>query len=156
MKKWMFCTLVLAAIPLLSFGGFGGDDVGRLQPVQVVVLSNRDDGVQLQTDTADLGTGENVQQAVMNMKEQSSAMVFLDTAEYLLIEPGAEVWLSQLREHLRPSCNLCYVTAAVDPEQAGKYLQQHEPKFTMTHYAAGERRLPYLISEEGRMKLVRP
>lgn len=156
MKKWIFCALVLAVIPVLSFGGLGGEDIGKLQPVQVVAVSNRGENVQLLTDTADLGCGRNVDQAVANMKETSSYSIFLDTAEYLLVETGAEIWLSQLQEYLRPSCNICLVTGEVDPEQAGAFLQLHEPGFTMTHYEAGEGRLPYLIFEEGRMKLVRP
>jgi hypothetical protein len=82
--------------------------------------------------------------------------VFLDTAEYLLVEPGAEIWLPQLQQYLRPSCNICYVTADMDLKLAGKYLQNHGPKLTLAKYEAGERRLPYLITEEGRMKLVRP
>lgn len=156
MRKWIFCALVLAAIPILSFGGLGGEDVGKLHPVQVVTVSARNDGVQLLTDTEDLGIGDDVPQAINNMNDTSPSKVFLDTADYLLLEPGAEIWLPQLQQYLRPSCNICYVTADMDLKLAGKYLQNHEPKLTLTQYEAGERRLPYLITEEGRMKLVRP
>jgi hypothetical protein len=41
-------------------------------------------------------------------------------------------------------------------EEAGKYLQIHEPDLTLSQYEAGERELPYLISDEGRLKLVQP
>lgn len=156
MKKWLFCALVLAAIPALSFGGLGGEDVGKLNPVQLIALSEERGGVQLQTDTGDLGTGETVRQAVSDMNESAPAKVFLDTADYLLVEPGAELWLPQLQEYLRPSCNICYVTGEVDFAQAVTFLQRHEPKLTLTQYEAGELRLPYLISKEGRLKLVHP
>ena len=156
MKKWLFCVLVLATIPVLSFGGFGGEDVGKLSPAQVVAVMAEDDRVQVLTDTGELGIGEDIRKAIGNMNETAPARVFLDTADYLLIKPGAEPWLPELQQYLRPSCNLCYVTAEVDLKQAGEYLQIHEPKLTMTQYKAGERRLPYLISDEGRLKLVRP
>ena len=156
MKKWLIYGLLLAAIPVLSFGGLGGEDVGKLQPVQVVLLQNQDDEVRLMTDTEDLGRGEDVSQALLYMKETAPGRVFLDTADYLLVEPGAEIWLPQLQEYLRPSCSVCYVTDEVDLQQAGQYLQLHEPKLTISQYEAGERGLPYLISNEGRMKLVRP
>lgn len=156
MRKWIFCALILAAVPVLSFGGFGGEDVGKLRPVQVVELRAENGGVQLLTDSNDLGIGEDVAQAINNMNETSPSKVFLDTADYLLVNPGAETWLPQLYQYLRPSCNVCYVTAEVDLKQVGRYLQLHEPKLTLIQYQAGERRLPYLISDEGRMKLVRP
>lgn len=156
MRKWILCALILAAIPVLSFGGLGGEDVGKLRPVQVVEIRNRDNGVQLQTDTEDLGMGEDVYQAVKHMKETSPARVYLDTADYLLIEPGAEIWLPQLQEYLRPSCCLCYIAGEVDLPAAAQYLQLHEPKLTLTHYEAGKRNLPKLIFNEGSMKLVQP
>lgn len=156
MKKWLHWVLLLAVIPILSFGGLGGEDVGKLRPVQVVEIRKRNNGVQLQTDTQDLGVGADVIQAVKYMKDISPARVFLDTADYLLIEPGAEIWLSQLQEYLRPSCCLCYITGEVDLYEAGQYLQLHAPKLTLTHYEAGKRNLPELISKEGSMKLVQP
>ena len=155
MKKWISYVLILAAIPALSFGGFGGKDVGKLSPVQVVLLSQKDH-VTLLTDTKELGIGENVTKAIRNMKEVSQHEVFLDTADYLLVEPGTEKWIPQLQEYLRPSCNVCYVTGDADPKQAGQFLQLHEPMFTLTDYEAGDRGLPCLSVKEGRMKLEQP
>lgn len=156
MKKWLFYVLVLAGIPVLSFGGFGGEDVGKLSPVHVIAVLGEEEQVQLLTDTGELGMGKDVRQAIRNMEERAPARVFLDTADYLLLKPGAEIWLPELLEHLRPSCHLCYLTAESDLEEAGKYLQIHEPDLTLSQYEAGERELPYLISDEGRLKLVQP
>lgn len=156
MKKWLFCILVLAAVPVLSYGGFGGEDVGELSPVQVVMLRSDREGVRLLTDTEAVGVGPNPRKAVENMEETTEKRVFLDTADYLLLEPGTEHWLPQLVQYLRPSCNLCYVGGELKLERAGEYLQLHQPKLTLTQYEAGKRRLAYLISDEGRLKLVQP
>ena len=156
MKKWLFCTLVVVMVPILSYGGFGGEDVAKLRPVQVVAVSAVHGGVQLRTDTGDLGIGLDIPEAMESMKQTSPAMIFLDTAEYLLIEPGAEVWLSQLSGYLRPSCNLCYMVGEADLKKAGEYLQLHQPDLTLVRYEAGERQLPQLIINEGRMELVQP
>ena len=156
MKKWLYYALVLAAIPVLSFGGFGGQDIGKLSPVQVLTVRTAGEQVQLQTDTADLGSGDDIRNAVRNMNEIASARVFLDTADYLLLGPGGELWLPQLREYLRPSCKLCYVTGEVDLGQVAAFLQLHEPKLTLAQYEAGERGLSCLISNEGRLQLVQP
>lgn len=152
MKKWIRYLLILAAIPMMSFGGFGGEDVGRLSPAQVVLLRQRDQ-VMLRTDTKELGIGEDVEKAIRNMKDTSQHRIFLDTADYLLIEPGAEMWIDQLQEYLRPSCNICYIVGEVDPEQAGQFLQRHKPMLTLTEYKAGNHRLPCLTVEKGRMQL---
>lgn len=152
MKKWIGYTLTFVMIPILSFGGFGGQDVGKLSPVQVVLVRNSEQ-VMLLTDTKEQGIGEDVTSAVMNMKQTSSSEVFLDTADYLLIEPSAQVWITQLQEYLRPSCNVCYVTGGADLEQAGLFLQLHEPSLTLADYAAGNHRLERLTINEGRMQL---
>ena len=154
MKKWMVYALMLAAIPVLSFGGFGGEDVGTLHPVQVLMVRLEKDGLCLLTDTEDTGTGKDAHQAILDMERTAPGSVLLDTADYLLLEVGTEACLEQLREQLRPSCSICYVTADVDLKQAEEFLQHHEPALTLTQYAAGEHRLPYLITEEGRLKLV--
>lgn len=156
MKKWLFCGLLLAAIPVLSYGSFGGEDVGKLRPVQVVLLQSGEDGVQVVTDAGEMGSGVDISRALNDLKLTSSGEVFLDTADYLLLEPGMEICLPQLQEYLRPSCNLCYVSGDTDLEQVAAYLQNHVPKFTLTQYQAGERRLPYLISDKERLKLVQP
>lgn len=155
MKKWIVYVLALAAIPVLSFGGLGGEDVGKLSPVQAVMLRSEEDGLRILTDGGQTGWGKDVTSAMEDLNETSSARVFLDTADYLLLEPGTEVWLTQLKQHLRPSCSVCFVSAPVDLTEAATYLQLHQPSLTLTQYEAGERELPTLIYNEGRMTLVR-
>lgn len=156
MKKWLFYALTLALIPALSFGGLGGEDIGKLQPVQVVIVRAEGEQLVLMTDTEDSGKGGDIHRAIHDMKQTAPANVFLDTADYLLLEPETEEYLPQLRAYLRPSCSLCYVTGNVSLEKAGEFLQFHEPKLTLTQYDAGKRDIPYLLEEEGRMKLVQP
>ena len=156
MKKWVIYLLSLTTIPILSFGGLGGADVGDLHPVQVVMVREEKDQLDLMTDTEDAGSRVDAHQAIQQMKDYASGKVFLDTADYVLLEAGSEIWLSQLSEYLRPSCSLCYAAGDVDLVEAGAYLKLHEPRLTLTQYQAGERHMPYLISEKGRLKLVQP
>ena len=154
MKKWMGYALALGAVPLLSLGGFGGRDVGTLRPVQVVVLQAEGGKLQLQTDTGAFGRGADLAKALEDLDKTADAWVDLDTAEYLLLGEGTEVWLPQLEEHLRPSCCLCFVAGQVDVTKVGPFLRRHPPQSTLADYLAGEKSLPRLISEEGRWKLV--
>lgn len=154
MKKWMGFLLALAAIPVLSLRGFGGRDVGKLQPVQVVALQAEGGKLQLQTDTGDYGRGEDLAKALEDMNKTALGWVELDTAEYLLLGAGTEACLPQLEEYLRPSCCLCSVAGEIDMTQVGEFFRLHQPKRTLAQYLAGEQSLPRLISEEGRLKLV--
>ena len=154
MKKWLLYALTLAAIPVLSFGGFGGRDVGKLRPVQLVMVRQEGNTVRLLTDTGDTGKGPDIQRAIKDMNGSADADIFLDTADYLLLGEGAEEYIPQLQQYLRPSCALCRVTGEPDPEEAVKFLQQHPPKLTLTQYEAQRAVLPELVAAERRYKLV--
>lgn len=154
MKKWLVYAVALAAVPVLSFGGFGGRDVGKLQPVQAVMVQLENGSLRILTDTEATGRGEDVQKAIEDMNRTADAWVYLDTADYLLLSEGTQDYLPQLREYLRPSCCLCAVAGEIDMSKVGTFLELHQPKQSLTRYEAGEKKLPLLISEEGRMKLV--
>lgn len=154
MKRWLICAAIVVAAALLSGKGTPGTDVGKIQPVQVVCVSGGADWVKIETDTGDMGTGSNLEQAFENMKAASSAEVYLDTAEYLLISQGCDGLISEMMAHLRPSCTVCVVDGEPDMEKVGEFLHQHEPQTTLMHYRAGKRELPTLEIREGRMELV--
>lgn len=152
MKKWL---VLLIAIPLLSIGSFGGEDVGKLAPVQGVMLTQENGLLHIKTDSGQAGIGVNGTAAVEDMMQTASTRVFLDTAEYLMLEPKTEIWLPQLKEYLRPSCKVCYVIGTVDLREAVKYLQLHQQNVNLAQYEAGNTTLHTLIYNEGRMTLVR-
>ena len=155
MKKWIRYLLIAAVIPLLGIEGFGGEDIGTLEPVQVLVVTQENDGIHVLTDGGQEGNGKDVTAALENLTKTASSKVFLDTTEYLLLEPGTEKWLSQFKQSLRPSCMVCYVLGSVDLQAAAQYLQLHPVSVNLIQYEAGKQRLLTLIYNEGRMTLVR-
>ena len=155
MKKWLPYLLILIAVSLLGYGGFGGEDLGKLYPVQTLMLSADQEGVRLLTDGGQQGKGMDALSALEDLKATAAAQVFLDTADYLLLEPGVECYLPQLQQFLRPGCNVCYVSGPVQLQEVSGFLEHHPPVLTLTQYAAGEGHLPTLIYNEGRMSLVR-
>lgn len=152
MKKWI---VLLLAIPILSFGSLGGEDVGKLDPIQGLMITQENGMMHILTDSGQKGSGTDGASAVEALMRTSSSKVFLDTAEYLLLTPETEQWLPQLKAYLRPSCRICYVLGTVDLQEAVKYLQLHQQSVSLTQYEAGQRELPTLIYNEGRMTLVR-
>lgn len=152
MKRWMYWLLAVLALSILGGKGSTGTDVAKLQPVEVVYVARMDHQVQIKTDTGDRGMGENLQTAIANMQATAPAEIFLETAEYLLVD--AEDLLGELMEVLRPSCRVCILKGDLELERVGAYLRIHQPGVTLRKYRAGMTDLQILKVTEGRMELV--
>lgn len=154
MKRW-FCYLALVVtIAALSGKTSAGQDIGKLQPVQTVILTASNGMVVIETDTGDVGAGKTPNDAVADMKASAAEEIFLETADYLLLSPECAGLMPAMMEHLRPSCSVCLMEGQPDMEQVGAFLEQHAPHMTLMRYRAGERDLQTLITQEGRMELV--
>lgn len=86
-------------------------DVAKLQPVEAVAVYVENGQVVLETDTEDKGVGSTALDALADMKAKALSVIYLDTAEYLLVQDGAEEQALQL-------CPLLD-----DCIKVGKYLQ---------------------------------
>ncbi len=154
MKKWFFFLACLGAVVFLSGKGISGKDVATLEPVQTVRLFTDGEEIFLETDTYAKGSGKTLDDVIRSMHETSSSRVFLDTADYLVIDPELIDLLPAVEDLLRPSCRICLENGKPDMEQVGAFLKIHKPEITLKDYLAGERQLPTLkITGEG-MQLV--
>lgn len=104
-----------------------GRDVGKLQPVEVVKVYIDRRQVVLETDTGDLGAGKTVGEALQNLEDTTVGYVYLDTAQYLLVDPGAEDMVGELSPYLKRGTKICTAAASIDPADAAAYLSSHEP-----------------------------
>ncbi len=100
-------------------------DVASLLPIESVAVYMEGDAVVLETDTEDTGRGETVSQALQNLKDVTPAVVYLDTAEYLLVSEDAVTQVDGLREYLKPSIKVCIWDAKGSVKDAAKYLSVH-------------------------------
>lgn len=150
MKKWLL--LGAAALLLLARTKSGGTDIGQLEPVEAVQILTIEDGVRVLTDTGSEGYGGTLQQALENLHSSSTARIFLDTAQYLLVD--REAYLEELYELLRPACRVCLAKEQVDLELAAEYLRIHDRQTSLLQYRAEAVELPVLYSKEGRSQLV--
>lgn len=154
MKRLLWYLTAVAAVLFLSGAESAGMDIGKLQPVQVVLVAEESGTVLVSADTGEWGSGEDLAQAMKDLQTTSSLEVFLETADYLLISPNCEDLLPSMKDYLRPSCVVCVVEGQPDLMQVGQFLQRKKPKVTLLQYDAGERVLETLFIEEGRMYLV--
>ena len=154
MNEWVHYGLLFALIALFGGKSEQGSDVGKLQPVQVVRVSSDAGAVQIETDTGDFGSGISLKEALEDLEKTSSAEVFLDTADYLIVTKECKGLLSALTRELRPSCAVCVEDGKTDMEQVAAFLEYHKPKVTLMHCKAGQQKFPILRTNGGRMELV--
>ena len=121
MRKLLYGLLL---IPLL-FVPLNRVNVADLLPVEAVAVYMDGDQVVLETDTENKGVGENAVQALANLKENPPAVIYLDTAEYLLVSHDAVAQVEHLRPQLKSSVKVCVCEAAGRVKEMVKYLEIH-------------------------------
>lgn len=121
MRKVLYAALL---IPLL-FVPLNRVNVADLLPIEAVAVYRDGDQVVLETDTEHKGAGENAEKALMALKENTPAVVYLDTAEYLLVAPDAAEEAENLRPHLKATVKVCVCEAAGQVKETAKYLEIH-------------------------------
>lgn len=150
MKRWILYVLVFAVVSVFGALPFHGTDIGELAPVEIVWLTQEDGNVGVFTDTGDWGWGVDVLSALDNLKATAPGTVFLDMADYLIVQRGSEKLLEQVYHILRPSCMICVGEDMPDMEQVSGFLRAHEPEVTLRQYQNGSVELPSLTVENGR------
>lgn len=149
MKRLLIYSVILAAVLLVPVER---SDVGKLRPIQTVAVFH--DGTQfvIETDTEDTGRGEALQQAFINLIETAPADIYLDTADFLLVDVTAETKIDELSGVLKDSVRLYRFTGDPDLQQASKYLSVHDGGIKMKNWKNGAV-LPVLHCNGGQMIL---
>lgn len=150
MKKWI--PLLLLAI-VLARVEHTGTDISDLEPVELVRVTTGD-AVLIQTDTGASGEGATLGEAVRDLHAAAPGAVFLDTAQYLLLDDEAH--LPALYHILRPACEVMLWQGDMDLTEAAGYLSTHSLKTTLLDTKAQWSALPTLICREGRFCVVKP
>ena len=113
---------VLLLVPIF-FVPLNRVNVADLLPVEAVALYMDGEMVVLETDAEYKGTGETAERALADLKEKTPAVVYLDTAEYLMVSPDALEQVEGLRPYLKPSVKVCMCEAAGRVKLGVEYLK---------------------------------
>ncbi len=149
MKRAALYAAVLLAALLLPMERY---DIGKLKPVEVVHMYKERNVVILKTDTGDLGMGKSVGEAYRNLKETTAGTIFLDTADYLLVEESAKGEIGAMGRWLKPSVRMCYAGRGIDLVAAAAYLRTHIPR-TKLKENGSTHTVEELVERNGRMHL---
>lgn len=151
MKRWIGLLAGFAAALLLAPSQ--DTDIASLQPVELLYVYIEEGWVTVETDTGDLGAGEDLEGAMEDLKATASGEIFLETAQYLLITEPAEGYLPELKQILRPAAQILRAEGEPDLEGAAKYLSVHKSGLALKDWQVGVE-LPKLTIKEGRYYLV--
>lgn len=111
-------------------------DVGELEPIQAVWLSEESGRVMLETDTQDKGTGQTVSEALEEMKRYSRGIVYLDTAQFLLVSENALDKIPDIRPYLKRTVKLCLWEGEGAVSDAAAYMQAHKSGIALSQWNA--------------------
>lgn len=147
-KGLIYATLLVAAllVPTESV------KLGEIRPVELVSIRYQDNQIVLETDTEDIGAGNDLDAALKNLYETSTGRVYLDTAKFLLVEESAAEQAQKLSVALKDNVRVCCRNGDMDIKEATEYLRQHNPDMKLKQWGK-ETNLQTLKAEKGRMKL---
>lgn len=134
MKRLLLYSLILAAVFAVPVER---SDVGKLQPVETVAVYYNVDHFVIKTDTGAVGRGGNLEEAFASLIETTPADIYLDTADYLLLDATAETKIDELRSVLKDSVRLYRFTGDPDLEKVSKYLSVHGGGTKMKNWENG-------------------
>lgn len=149
MKRWIIYAAVLA---MLGFSPLRRIDIGNLSPVRTVWITEAQGQVYLQTDAGNFGAGANMEEAIEDLNASAPKTVFLETADYLIVEKGKEKILEQTTGVFHPTCMICVSEKMPDLEGATEFLSTHEPKLTLQKWRIEQVSLQQLYEQDGRFR----
>ena len=122
MKRILLYIVILAAVLLVPVQP---SNIGQLLPVQIVSVAKQREMVILRTDLNNTGEGTTVKEALRDLKDKAAGMIYLDTAQYLLVEEELFSEIEELKEVLKPSIRICTMEGVVNLTEAVAYLDVH-------------------------------
>ena len=122
MKRILRLLLYIGILAAVFFVPVQKADVGQLRPVQLVSMYTEGQAIVIETDTEDLGVGVTVDEAFDNLEKTTPAIIYLDTADYLLVTEDALEYVDQLNVYLKENVQICRQEEPLDPIQTSKYL----------------------------------
>ena len=127
-------------------------DVGKLIPVEVIAISERDDRVAVRTDTGNRGEGATLGEAFSDLQDTAPGTIYLDTAAYLLLEQGTTQQMADLQGSLKADTKVCLMEPGIPVEGIAEYLSAHHPGVRLKD-AVEVGNLPLLTEKDGQYRI---
>ena len=130
----MRAVIYIVILALLFLSPIERVDVADLLPIEAVAIYIDEGNIVLETDTENIGRGADVTKALEDMKESTPAVVYLDTAEILIVSQEAKNRVDELRQYLKPSVGVSIGDARGQVRETAKYLDVHGKLVKLKHW----------------------
>lgn len=118
----MRILLYICILALLSLAPVERLDVAKLEPVQTVAVRITEQQVVIETDTKNRGEGKSIKEAIADLEENTPGVIYLDTAQYLLLTDEAVRYSADLENYMRPTVRVSMWDGEESVEKAAKFL----------------------------------
>lgn len=152
LKQGIFIGLLLLAVAF-GEGLFRSTDVAKLEPVELVVLRAIPQGFAIQTDTGSFGSGTSIADAIQNLEETATGKVFLETADYVLLEGVDADAIPVLLEVFRPSSKVLFLQGDAAPESLAAFLRSRPQMVSILRWKLTEANPPTIRFQEGVLQI---
>ena len=142
MKKW----ILLGALAMLLLPQ-RGTEVGKLLPVETLLIEKQAGQYRVSTDTGNTARGDSLEKAVDALRAEAPGILFLDTADYVLLAGAAEDCMEKLPDYVRPGTRVYKMEGTAELPEIGSFLKTHGPNAPLYRLQKGELRLPKLTAE---------
>ena len=137
MKRALYLAAALTAIGVLARLPHPARDIAKLKPIRAVCLYRDGGALTIETDTGDSGSGPTLTEAYTDMKSRADGELFLDTAEFLVLDPAVPV-TPDLWDLLRPACQVIFSNEPQDLNTVCEYLTIHPTERTLARLRASQ------------------
>ncbi len=161
MKKLLLLLLAAALLCALGLLPFHAEDAAKLLPVRTVIVTRSGGAYTVDVGAGVRAVGRTLAEALERLREEVSGLVFLPTAEQVVLtEPAAEAAEAVAEsEDFRPAAGVCVTPdPAPDAEALSVYLEAHPLRTTVLDLRAAlaEGRaptLPRLVASDGGFRI---
>lgn len=121
---WLLGAATAACLWMVSATGA---DAAKLLPTQVLVIGMEDGQVRVRSDVRAAGSGASLSQALVQLERSAEGRLFLDTAEHIVLEQGAQELVEQVvvQERFRPAAKLYLMQGSAEAAELAAFLQAH-------------------------------
>ncbi len=149
MRRIILYCLILVAVLIIPVERL---DVGKLEPVQAVWAYRENNEIVLETDTQDRGSGQTVEEALADMKEHCLGIIYLDTAQFLLVSDDVRDQIPALSQYLKGSVDVCQWDGQGSVADAAKYMAAHKNGYKLKNWTK-DVKLPNLHLQKSSKKV---
>lgn len=121
----MRVVLYIIILSTLFFVPLNRVNIGQLEPVSALAVYVDEANVVMEIDGGEKGIGKSVEEALRDLKENTIGIVYLDTAEYLLIDEAAIKYEDAVLMLMRPNVQTFICDARGCVGECAEYISAH-------------------------------